>query len=136
MLKALAKRRRSPSLRPPLLGRRLGGILRHLALDLFNPEIVMLARPIEVHLPGAHGGERALHADGTDIDVSQDDRNHDQGNDGVPKLSQLLLLQQGQQRKERKRIVAKRMQEMLPVVKEPKLSNTARFGCQRSGPKL
>src|ERR1700676_5090729 len=61
-----------------------------LLLDLLGePEIVMLLRPIEIDLSGAHRFERTLHPERADIDVAKDQRDEQNGHDGVHDLRQL-----------------------------------------------
>ena len=58
---------------------------------LGKPEIMMLFRPVEIDLSGAHGLERALHAERSDIDVAQDQGDEQDGHDGMYDLCQLHL---------------------------------------------
>src|SRR5713101_998190 len=69
--------RRGPSL--PVLACELAG----------NPEIVMLLRPVEIDLAGAHGLERTLHPERADIDVAKDQRDEQYSHDGVHYLCEL-----------------------------------------------
>src|SRR5258707_9575273 len=50
---------------------------------LFEPEGVMLLRPVEIDLAGRHGLERALHSERTDVDMTNDHRNEQDGDNGV-----------------------------------------------------
>lgn len=65
-------------------------------LQIFHPEIMVLARPIEVDIAFAHGIESAFHADRADIDMPDDHRRHDDTDDGMPELRILLLLDRGE----------------------------------------
>src|SRR5258708_780721 len=75
---------------------------------LGEPEIVMLLCPVEIDLPGTHGLERALHPERADIDVSQDQRDEQDGHDGMHDLRELHLgdigsIKRKQQQKSRHR---------------------------------
>ena len=65
-------RRRRRKSRPVFVGELLG-----------EPEIVVLFRPVEIDLAGAHGLERAFHAERADIDVGEDQGDEENGDDGV-----------------------------------------------------
>src|ERR1700682_417603 len=56
---------------------------------LGKPEIVMLFRPVEIDLSGAHGFERTLHPERADIDVAKNQRDEQNGHDGVHYLCEL-----------------------------------------------
>ena len=56
---------------------------------LGEPEIVMLLRPVEIDLAGAHGLERTLHPERADIDVGQDQGDEQNGHDGMGDLREL-----------------------------------------------
>src|SRR5258708_21668223 len=56
---------------------------------LFEPEVVMLLRPVEIDLAGRHGLERALHSERTDVDMTNDHRNEQDGDNGVYDLRDL-----------------------------------------------
>src|SRR5690625_199797 len=52
------------------------------------PETVVLLGPVAVDQSGPDGGEGALHADGPDIDVAEDEADHQDTGDHVDALSQ------------------------------------------------
>jgi hypothetical protein len=58
---------------------------------LGKPEVVMLLRPVEIDLSGAHGFERALHPERADIDVTQNQGDEQNSHDGMYYLRQLHL---------------------------------------------
>src|SRR5258708_33924634 len=68
----------------------------------------MLLCPVEIAPPGNHGVERALHPERADIDVSQDQRDEQDGHDGMHDLRELHLgdigsIKRKQQQKSRHR---------------------------------
>src|SRR6266403_984955 len=56
---------------------------------LFEPEVVMLLRPVEIDLAGRHGLEGALHSECTAVDMTNDHRNKQNGDNGVYDLRDL-----------------------------------------------
>ena len=50
---------------------------------LFEPEVVMLLRPIEIHFAGAHGLESTFHPKRSDVDVRENDRYEQHRNHGM-----------------------------------------------------
>src|SRR5690625_282899 len=58
-------------------------------LLLIDPEPMMLARPVQVYLAASHSGEGSLHANGSDVDVAQNDGDHHQGDDTMPEGAEL-----------------------------------------------
>ena len=58
----------------------------HLAIffELLDPQIVVLVRPVQIDLTRTHRGERALHTNGTNVDVSNDDRGQNDTDNRVP----------------------------------------------------
>src|ERR1700676_3249850 len=58
---------------------------------LSKPEIVMLLRPVEIDFAAAHGFERPLHSERADIDVTQDQRDEQNRDDGMHALSELHI---------------------------------------------
>ncbi len=67
------------------------GWLRLAALGelLLQPEVVVLLRPVEINLAGPHCLERSLHSDSTDIDVTEDHGDEQNGDDTVHDLRDL-----------------------------------------------
>src|ERR1700686_1392315 len=55
----------------------------------FEPNVVMLLRPIEIDIAGRHRLEGTLHPEGTDVDVSNDNRDEQNGDYGVHDLREL-----------------------------------------------
>ena len=49
----------------------------------------MFLRPVEIDLSGPHGLERAFHPERADIDVAKDQRDEQNGDDGVHDLRDL-----------------------------------------------
>src|SRR5690606_20799924 len=62
---------------------------------LLHPEAVVFARPIEVDLAAAHCRESPLHSNRTDVDVAQDNRDHDKSHNAMPQTVQLHLHHRG-----------------------------------------
>ena len=56
---------------------------------LRKPDVVMFLRPVEIDLAGAHGLERTLHPERADVDVGKDQRDEQNGHDGVHDLRDL-----------------------------------------------
>ena len=52
----------------------------------------MFLCPVLVHFSAAHGIEGALHSDGADIDMGNDDDYQTDADNGMPKLGQLRFL--------------------------------------------
>src|SRR6266576_278044 len=50
---------------------------------------MMLLRPVEIDLAGRHGLEGALHSERADVDMSNDDRDEQNGDYGVDDLREL-----------------------------------------------
>src|SRR5438874_13314261 len=59
------------------------------AQQFFEPDVVMLLRPVEIDIAGRHGLEGALHAECADIDMSYDNRDEQNGDQGVHDLREL-----------------------------------------------
>ena len=59
------------------------------ACDLFIPKTVVFLGPLHLNLARAHGIKCALHTDGADIDMANDDGHKDKADDRVPKLRKL-----------------------------------------------
>src|SRR6266446_9266395 len=55
----------------------------------FEPNVVMLLRPVEIDLAGGHRLEGALHAERADVDMSNDHRDEQNGDYGVDDLREL-----------------------------------------------
>src|SRR5882762_1115542 len=55
----------------------------------FEPKAVVLFSPVQVDTARAHRFERALHAQGSDVDVTDDERDEQNRNDGVNPLGNL-----------------------------------------------
>ena len=64
-----------------------------LGLHALDPFIVMLARPIEIHLATSHGIDRTFHAKRADVDMEENRRDHEQGQDTVPCQRQLRFIE-------------------------------------------
>src|SRR5262249_54639093 len=75
---------------PPLLGWRcwLGRPARPLIDDPRVPAVVVLLCPVAIDAPGPHRVDGAFHADGTDVDMTDDQRDHQQPDDSVYELRQ------------------------------------------------
>src|SRR5216684_6477148 len=55
----------------------------------FEPNVVMLLRPVEIDIAGRHRLEGALHAERADVDMSNDHRDEQNGDYGVDDLREL-----------------------------------------------
>src|SRR6476620_7451721 len=60
-----------------------------LAQLFFEPEVVMLLRPVEIDIAIGHGLERTLHSERADVDMRDDNRDEQNGDYGVDDLREL-----------------------------------------------